>query len=203
MPKYTITYKVHMEGTSTVEARNKTQARDAALSAIRKKLDDGRYDGMLPKRFTITSVEEQPSDLLIYTDGGYHLYKDEGAYANIILQDDRIIRKEARVIRHETNNRGELKAIIEAVDSCPAGSTMTVRSDSQYAVNTLKGLWKRGSNPDLFERWDAIMKEKHPKVTLEWVRGHSGDKYNEMCDQLCDEAVGYDLNSWIPKKKRK
>lgn len=140
--------------------------------------------------------------LIAYTDGGYHLYKDEGAFAFIILQDEAVIHKEATVIRHESNNRGELKAIINAVSWCPDKSTIEVRSDSQYAINTLAGTWKRNKNTDLFKEWDKILLKKEVNVSFVWVRGHSGDKYNEMCDQMCDDAVGYDLNSWIPKKSK-
>ena len=32
------------------------------------------------------------------------------------------------------------------------------------------------------------------KVSYNWVRGHNGDKWNELCDQLCTEAAGIDLN---------
>ena len=144
---------------------------------------------------------EKKNKYLAYTDGGYHLYKNEGAYAFVILQDGKIIHKGSRVIRNESNNRAELKAILDAVSWCPDKAEIIVRSDSQYAINTLNGTWKRRKNTDLFEEWDRIVTFKEVTVTLEWVHGHNGDKYNEMCDHMCDEAVGYDLNSWIPKKK--
>lgn len=137
-----------------------------------------------------------------YTDGGYHLYKNEGAYAFVILQDGEILHKCSRVIRNESNNRAELKAIVDAVAWCPDGSEILVRSDSQYAINTLKGDWQRKKNTDIFKEWDRIVSTKNVNVSFEWVRGHKGDKYNEMCDKMCDEAVGYDLNAWIPKKKQ-
>lgn len=144
---------------------------------------------------------ETTNKITAYTDGGYHLYKNEGAFAFVILKDGAIIHKEATVIRNESNNRGELKAIIQAVAWCPEGSEIEVRSDSQYAINTLEGKWKRNKNTDLFKEWDKLLKRKGSTISFKWVRGHSGDKYNEMCDQMCDDAVGYDLNSWIPKNK--
>ena len=152
----------------------------------------------------MNEVPDNPGQtFIIYTDGGYHIPKDEGAYAFVILQDDRIIHREATVIRGETNNRGELKAIIEAVRWCPAKSALFVNSDSQYALFTLKGDWGRKKNKDLFAEWDRLLAEKQPVITFNWVRGHSGNVYNELCDRMCDEAVGYDLNGWIPKKKKR
>ena len=150
---------------------------------------------------TLMTPATRNNRITAYTDGGYHLHKDEGAYAFVILQNDNIIHKQATVIRHESNNRGELKAILDAVDWCPDGAEIEVHSDSQYAIFTLSGEWARRKNTDLFDRWEEILARKRCKVTFRWVKGHSGDRYNEMCDRMCDEAVGYDLNSWIPKKK--
>lgn len=140
-----------------------------------------------------------PAEITAYTDGGYHIYKNEGAYAFVLLQNGKIIKKEAAVIRNETNNRGELKAILAAVRNCPDEATVTINSDSQYAINTLRGEWARKKNTDLFDEWETILARKKVSVRFNWVRGHDGNKYNEMCDQMCNEAVGYDLNSWIPK----
>lgn len=207
MPYYKVVYRAHLEGSETIKARNKSEAQRIIRETVGKKLIS--TDAPIPgtdlhcSGITVVGVipQEASPTFLIYTDGGYHQYKDEGAYAYIILKDDKIIRKDAKVIRHESNNRGELKAIIEAVASCPPGAILTIRSDSQYAINTLMGVWRRNTNLDLFEKWEIMVKEKNPDITFEWVRGHSGDRYNEMCDHMCDEAVGYDLNSWIPKKK--
>ena len=148
------------------------------------------------------TIMEKSNKYTVYTDGGYHLPKNEGAFAFVILQAGRIIHKEATVIRDETNNRGELKAIINAVAWCPKGAEIELFSDSQYAIKTLNGEWARKKNKDLFERWEKILKDKTPELTLNWVPGHSGNEYNEMCDRMCNEAVGYDLNAWIPKKEK-
>lgn len=172
------------------------------LAYEKGRMNDRSYSVMIHETPVIKAKEQKTDRIIAYTDGGYHLYKNEGAYAFVILQNDKVLHKEATVIRDESNNRGELKAIINAVNWCPDNSEIEVRSDSQYAINTLSGNWKRNKNRDLFEQWDEILEKKKPKVTFEWVHGHSGNKYNEMCDQMCNEAVGYDLNSWIPKKEK-
>ena len=142
-------------------------------------------------------------DYLIYTDGGYSVNKDVGAFAYVILKGDTIVKSKAYPIAHETNNRAELKAIIAGCWQCPEGSTILVRSDSQYSIYTLQGKWSRRKNQDLFEVWDKkIIKEKKLNVTLEWVKGHNGDQWNEYCDQLCNEVAGFDLNEEFAKYKK-
>lgn len=126
---------------------------------------------------------------IAYTDSGYHICRNGGAYAYILLKDGEIVRKEAFLFRRESNNRGELHAIIAAIENCPDGSSVEIRTDSQYAVNTLTGEWLQRRNTDLFARWHALVQGKHLKVKVVWIKAHSGDPYNEMCDDLCCETA--------------
>ena len=82
---------------------------------------------------------------IIYTDGAYSQMNDEGAYAFVILTElNNEVKRFAKKITHETNNRAELKAIINAILQLPQDATdIVVNSDSQYALSTLSGKWKR------------------------------------------------------------
>ena len=95
-----------------------------------------------------THPEESPT-YIAYTDSGYHICRNGGAYAYILLHDGEIVRKEAFLFRRESNNRGELHAIIAAIENCPDGAAVEIRTDSQYAVNTLTGEWTQRRNTDL------------------------------------------------------
>ncbi len=132
--------------------------------------------------------EEVPT-YVAYTDSGYHICRSGGAYAYILLKHGEIIRKEAFLFRHESNNRGELHAIIAAIENLPEGADVEIRTDSQYAVNTLTGEWLQRRNTDLFARWHELVRGKKLKVKVVWIRSHSGDVYNEMCDDLCCETA--------------
>lgn len=103
---------------------------------------------------------------IIYTDGAYSQMNDEGAYAFVILTElNNEVKRFAKKITHETNNRAELKAIINAIIQLPQDATnVIVNSDSQYALNTLSGKWKRKLNKDLFDIWDDIIKERGLKL---------------------------------------
>lgn len=137
----------------------------------------------------------------IYTDGGYSIRHKEGASAYVILDEDgNIIDKYVFRIVNETSQRAELKAIIGAVSQVPYDSKVDLYTDSEYAINILTGKWQPHTNEDLIEmyRQHSVGKD----ITFHWVKGHSGDLYNEMCDDMCNQCVGYDLNEEFSHHKK-
>lgn len=99
-----------------------------------------------------------------------------------------------------TNNRMELRAVLEALEGVPVGETVEVVSDSLYVIKSLsvwlagwrrKG-WKTADgkpvlNRDLIERIDAVATAR--KVRYAWVRGHDGHPANELVDALANSAA--------------
>jgi ribonuclease HI len=101
-----------------------------------------------------------------------------------------------------TNNRMELRAVIEALTALTRPCNVTLHTDSQYVRNALTKGWLQGwkkngwktaakkpvKNQDL---WRALMPlvEKH-QVDFRWVRGHAGDPENERCDVLARTEAG-------------
>jgi ribonuclease HI len=99
-----------------------------------------------------------------------------------------------------TNNRMELRAVLDALHGVPAGETVEVVSDSRYVVDALskwihgwrrKG-WRTASggpvlNRDLIEAVDARAREL--AVRFSWVRGHDGHAVNEVVDALAQSAA--------------
>lgn len=107
-------------------------------------------------------------------------------------------------ITNESNNRAELKAIIAAIHNLPKDAKdVEVISDSQYALNTLSGRWGRGKNKDLFDVWRTV-RNSHlgVHITWTWVKGHDGDYFNELCDKLCCDVLGYDPAEEYAKFKK-
>jgi ribonuclease HI len=87
-----------------------------------------------------------------------------------------------------TNNRMELKAIIEAVSCLKEKDECIIYSDSQLCINCASGKWKRKANLDLWLEYDKFSKNKN--IKFEWVKGHSGNVYNEIVDKLAyQEAI--------------
>ena len=134
-------------------------------------------------------IDKNGFDYLIYTDGGCADNPGgPGGYAAIVIKQDVLeIEKFSGGFASTTNNRMEIMAAIVALNSLPEGSTYLLYSDSQYMINCFNGIWARRKNEDLFELLDKAAKGKTGK--MEWVRGHSGDVYNEWCDKMCQEAM--------------
>jgi ribonuclease HI len=94
-----------------------------------------------------------------------------------------------------TNNRMELRAVLQALDGLPPGATI-----SRYVVDALSKWihsWcKRGwrtvegtpvLNRDLIEALDA--RTRMLCVRYAWVRGHAGHPLNELADALAQSAA--------------
>lgn len=99
-----------------------------------------------------------------------------------------------------TNNRMELRAVMEALEGLPAGETVEVVSDSRYVIDALskwihgwrrKGWKTAGGTPvmnrDLIEAASARAGEL--TVRYAWVRGHDGHPVNEIVDALANSAA--------------
>ncbi len=99
-----------------------------------------------------------------------------------------------------TNQIAELTAAIEGLSRVPAGAAVELVSDSQYV---LKGLteWRAGwerkgfrnskgervANLALWHRLYAAADAR--TVSVRWVRGHTGDRCNEIADALANRAL--------------
>lgn len=92
-----------------------------------------------------------------------------------------------------TNNRMELLAAINALETLDKPSTLTVITDSSYVKDGITKWihsWKRNGwkkkgglkNVDLWQRLDAA--QARHTVTWEWVKGHAGHPENEKADEL-------------------
>lgn len=136
----------------------------------------------------------------IYTDGGCApTNPGPAAWAVVIIEDGEKKSYSGR-IGHGTNQIAELTAAIEGLSRVKPGTSLTLSSDSQYVIQgitTWRSSWLRRNwrnakgepvaNRQLWERLFALCDER--KVTARWVKGHSGDVNNELCDQLCTKEL--------------
>jgi ribonuclease HI len=96
---------------------------------------------------------------------------------------------------HTTNNRMELKAVIEGLKALKEPCEVELFSDSSYVVKAIeewlpkweaKG-FKNVKNPDLWQEFLQVAKPH--KIKAHWVRGHSGHEENELCDKIAREMA--------------
>lgn len=122
----------------------------------------------------------------IYTDGSCSGNPGPGGWGAIVM-DGLMQTPLSGGDPSTTNNRMEMLAVIEGLSSLPAGSQVTVHSDSQYVINSMTKNWKRNANQDLWARLDQAVAERN--VSWEWVRGHNGHPMNEAADRLAVAAM--------------
>ncbi len=130
----------------------------------------------------------------IYTDGACSGNPGPGGWAAILSCMGR--EKElSGGERETTNNRMELRAVIEALSALKEPCEVELWTDSQYIARAINEGWLAGwkrrgwrrkegelKNPELWQRLDALLGEH--KVTVNWLRGHDGQEQNERCDAL-------------------
>jgi|TARA_R110002050_G_scaffold126034_1_gene246672 ribonuclease HI len=97
-----------------------------------------------------------------------------------------------------TNNRMELKGVIEGLKALKEPCDVHITSDSTYVVkginewlsSWIKNGWKSSTkkpvkNDDLWKEYVEVSKSH--KIIASWVKGHAGHEENERCDILAKE----------------
>lgn len=150
-------------------------------------------------------MAEKLQVVTIHTDGACVGNPGPGGYG-VVLEHSGTVRGKSGGYRHTTNNRMEMMAVIVGLESLKRPCQVHLYSDSRYVVDAVtKGWaerWRRNGwklnkkqpakNPDLWQRLLELC-EKHT-VEFHWVKGHSGNPGNELCDRLATEAAqGQDL----------
>ena len=99
-----------------------------------------------------------------------------------------------------TNNRMELTAAIEAINSLKRRSVVELHTDSTYVkdgitkwmVGWKKNGWKTAAkkpvkNKDLWLALDDAISQH--RIQWKWVKGHAGDPGNEKADELANKGM--------------
>ena len=138
------------------------------------------------------NLDELVRKYICYTDGSYQSSINAGGWCSIILtENEQLVTKLYQGRTHTTNNRMELMAILETLRYFEEPSELIIISDSQYVINGINGSAKKWfEDNDLSKKnldlWFEVVEllDKH-KVTMEWTKGHAGNKWNEEADRLC------------------
>lgn len=125
----------------------------------------------------------------LFSDGSALGNPGPGGYGTILRYGDRE-RELSGGEPHTTNNRMELRGVIEGLKALKEPCEVEIISDSSYVVkginewleSWIKRDFKKVKNPDLWRDYIAASAPHRIKAT--WVRGHNGHPENERCDQL-------------------
>ena len=139
------------------------------------------------------------ADVEIFTDGACRGNPGPGGWGAVLRygeHEKELYGGEAQ----STNNRMELMAAIQALESLKRPCSVKLTTDSIYVKNGItewfpnwkKRGWKTAAkkpvkNADLWQRLDQAV-QAH-RISWHWVKGHSGHHENERADQLANRGV--------------
>lgn len=143
----------------------------------------------------------------IFTDGACSENPGPGGWAAVFNTTSKCLTISGNE-KLTTNNRMELKAVVEVFRKIVKMKRNDVQydifSDSAYVVNTINNnwleVWQRNNwqttkhedvkNKDLWEEFNALRVKANTLgicITLNKVKGHSGNTFNELVDKLARE----------------
>ena len=149
--------------------------------------------------YTFEMPEEAP--VVVYTDGACRGNPGPGGWAWAVPGG----RYASGAETHTTNQRMEITAALEALRALtparPRG--IDVVSDSIYVVKAFTDRWWEGwqrrgwknaarkpvANRDLWEPLLELALAPDVPVSFRWVKGHSGDHWNDVVDELATIAA--------------
>lgn len=156
----------------------------------------GEVVTLKPGKTNYQKPEKEP--VRVYTDGGYRNEIGGWGWYEPISK-----RREFGSAYPTTNQRMELTAAFEAIDSFLDEPNLTIVSDSAYLINNMnekwyerwqRNGWQTGkgqpiANKDLWEKIIQAVKDQGGTVKFEKVKGHSGDPGNEEADKLATRGI--------------
>ncbi len=136
----------------------------------------------------------------IYTDGACSGNPGPGGWGAVLGYGDHVREMSGGEAAPTTNNRMELMAAIQALESLTRPSRVRLHTDSVYVrsgIMSWLAAWKRNNwrtaskqpvkNEDLWRRLDAAA-ARH-EIQWLWVKGHAGDPGNERADALANRGM--------------
>ncbi len=152
----------------------------------------------------------EAKQVVIHTDGGCHGNPGPGGWAATLHYQNHSLEISGGEAA-TTNNRMELTAAIEALNTLKQPCDVEFFTDSQYVKNGITKWvagwkskhWRTASkqpvkNEDLWRALDAAA-ARH-RIAWAWVKGHAGHVGNERCDELANEAIAKIKSTHTPQQ---
>lgn len=178
-----------------------------------------RYPNWVPKRCmdcrdngrrglaTASQPSSSPSEVLqrftggpqtgVFTDGFCEPNPGQGGWGAVKVIDGQIVQERHGHEDYTTNNRMELRALVEGYKLLRDDEHLPVFSDSELCVNTItrwaaaweRNGWTRGKKREEIKNLDLVkelyeLAKSRSNAKLQWIRGHAGSRWNEYADAL-------------------
>ena len=159
-------------------------------------LHQGNSQGPTTKKVKSNIQVEVPEGIAVYVDGSFMIDKGNYSYGLVVIRDDEVLYEDCGIGYDEEaislrNVSGEVLGAMKAVEySLNQGyDEITICFDYQGVESWALGTWKR--NNRVTQGYHEFMKDKMKEIKINFrkIKGHSGDKYNDMADRLAKRAL--------------
>jgi len=141
----------------------------------------------------------EKNTVVIYTDGACSGNPGPGGWGCVLLYNGHR-REMSGGDKETTNNRMEMMAVIQALETLKRPCKAVIHTDSVYVMKGMtewleawkKRGWKTAArkpvkNAELWQRLETVINGHD--VKWKWVKGHSGVPENERADELATLAI--------------
>ena len=113
--------------------------------------------------------------------------------------------------RDQSNQTGEIAAVVVALQSVPHNADLTIITDSQYVIKTITHSletyedsgWTNVPNASWLKATVYAMRRRSAPTSFKWVKGHNADRGNECADALAAEGAAKpirdDIDHFVPQ----
>lgn len=153
--------------------------------------------------------KHKETEAVAYVDGSYDRATNTFSYGVVFFchgQELHFSKKYADNLLTEMNNvAGEIKGAEAAIQYCLDNniSGVTIYHDYEGIAKWCNGEWKAKKAGTI--AYANFYKEAISRVRIQFVKvkGHSGDKYNELADKLAKEALGIKSSDNTDREEKK
>lgn len=151
----------------------------------------------------------EPPEEVFYTDGASGVKSEDSNLASwAVIGVNHPEFSSSGILEDSTNQKAELEAVIKACEIARKNGLkrILIATDSKYVTSACEkwiDRWEENGwldnrnkpvkNEEVFKR--LIQVKKDLELKLVHVRGHSGDKYNELADKMAREALLQRVNA--------
>ncbi|MEG0872687.1 MAG: ribonuclease HI [Clostridia bacterium] len=136
----------------------------------------------------------------IYTDGACSGNPGPGGWGAVVIYNG-VEKQISGGQKDTTNNKMEIMAVVKGLEILKESCNVKIYSDSAYVVNSVEKGWvyswkknnwiksnkQKAKNIELWEELLRLMSVH--EVSFIKVKGHSDNKYNNICDMLATTAI--------------
>lgn len=139
---------------------------------------------------------EEKCEVTAYTDGSYNVKTKRFSLGAVLFHNGETLTYSEAFSDEEMasmrNVAGELKAALYAMEYCIQNhaSSLEICYDYEGVEKWCTGEWKANKEWTVnYREYYNSIKDKL-NITFTKIKGHSGNKYNDMADKLAKEALG-------------